>query len=89
MDICNPGAVRSGAWENSNLPLETGNLNAETPAMRWKKITIVGVGLLGGSLGLAIRRRRLANTVVGFVRRAASVSECRRLRAVDVATRDL
>jgi len=59
------------------------------PVVRWKKITLVGVGLLGGSLGLAIKQRRLAKTVVGFVRRAASVEECRKLRAVDLATQDL
>ena len=57
--------------------------------MRFRKITIVGVGLLGGSLGLAIKRRRLADEVVGFVRRAASVAECKKFKAVDFATRDL
>jgi prephenate dehydrogenase len=57
--------------------------------VRWKRITLVGVGLLGGSLGLALKRRRLAGTVVGFVRRAASVSECERVGAVDLATLDL
>ena len=57
--------------------------------MHFRKITIVGVGLLGGSLGLAIKKRRLARQVAGFVRRAASVSECKRRRAVDVCTRDL
>jgi prephenate dehydrogenase len=57
--------------------------------VRFRKITIIGVGLLGGSLGMAIRKRRLAREVVGFVRRAASVAECRRLGAVDVATRDV
>ncbi|HOX57939.1 MAG TPA: prephenate dehydrogenase [Candidatus Paceibacterota bacterium] len=57
--------------------------------MRWKKITLIGVGLLGGSLGMALRRRRLAASVVGFVRRAASVVECETLRAVDRATLDL
>jgi prephenate dehydrogenase len=57
--------------------------------VRWKKITLVGVGLLGGSLGLAIKQRRLAKTVVGFVRRAASVEECRKLKAVDSATLDM
>jgi prephenate dehydrogenase len=55
----------------------------------WNKITIVGVGLLGGSLGMAVRSRRLANQVAGFVRRAASVKECKRAQAVDVATLDL
>jgi prephenate dehydrogenase len=57
--------------------------------VRWNKVTLVGVGLLGGSLGLAIRRRRLARRVDGFVRRAASVLECKKYRAVDRATLDL
>ncbi len=59
------------------------------PHVRWNKITIVGVGLLGGSLGLTIKRRRLADKVVGYVRRAASVAECEHVGAVDLATRDL
>jgi prephenate dehydrogenase len=57
--------------------------------VRFQKITIVGVGLLGGSLGLALRKRRLAGEVVGYVRRAASVVECRKAGAVDRATQDL
>lgn len=57
--------------------------------MRWKQITLVGVGLLGGSLGLALKQRRLAGSVVGFVRRVASVAECERAGAVDLATLDL
>ena len=61
----------------------------ETRCVRWKKITLVGVGLLGGSLGLAMRKRRLAGSVVGFVRRAVSVMECEGLGAVNLATLDL
>ena len=57
--------------------------------MRFQKITIVGVGLLGGSLGLAVKKRRLAREIVGFVRRAASVAECNKFRAVDACERDL
>jgi prephenate dehydrogenase len=57
--------------------------------VHFRKITIVGVGLLGGSIGLAARKRRLAGQVAGFVRRKASVAECLRAGAVDVATRDL
>jgi len=62
---------------------------SEAEGVLWKKITLVGVGLLGGSLGMALRQRRLADSVVGFVRRAASVAECQRLGAVHLATRDL
>jgi len=57
--------------------------------VQWNKVTLVGVGLLGGSLGLALRKRGLAGSVVGFVRRAASVRECEQVGAVDRATRDL
>jgi len=57
--------------------------------VHWSKITLVGVGLLGGSIGLAARRRRLANRVSGFVRRAESIAECVRAGAVDDAGTDL
>jgi len=57
--------------------------------MHWQKITLVGVGLLGGSLGLAIRQRRLAERVNGYVRREANAAECQRLGVVDHAGRDL
>ena len=57
--------------------------------MQWQKVTIVGVGLLGGSLGLALRQRRLARQVVGYVRRPESVTACLGRRVVDFATQDL
>jgi prephenate dehydrogenase len=57
--------------------------------VHWKQVTLIGVGLLGGSLGMALRERRLAGVVTGFVRRPASVKECERLGAVDSATLDL
>ncbi|MFM8469565.1 MAG: prephenate dehydrogenase [Limisphaerales bacterium] len=57
--------------------------------MHFPKVTLVGVGLLGGSLGLALKQRRLAARVEGYVRRDASVAECERLGVVDRATTDL
>jgi prephenate dehydrogenase len=57
--------------------------------MHWQKVTLVGVGLLGGSLGLALKQRRLAGCVHGFVRRESSVSECLGQGAVDEAGLDL
>ena len=56
--------------------------------MLWRKITLAGVGLLGGSLGLAVRQRRLAERVEGYVRRPASVGECEQLGIVHRATLD-
>lgn len=57
--------------------------------MHFPKVTLVGVGLLGGSLGLALKQRRLAGRVEGYVRREASIAECERLGVVDRATTDL
>ena len=57
--------------------------------MQWQKVTLVGVGLLGGSLGLALKQRKLAARVEGFVRRQASVDECQKLGVVDAAHLDL
>jgi prephenate dehydrogenase len=57
--------------------------------VQFQKITIVGVGLLGGSLGLAARQRKLAREVAGFVRRPASLKDCELAGAVDYATTDL
>ena len=58
-------------------------------AVLFRKITIIGVGLLGGSIGLAVQRRKLARQTAGFVRRAASLKDCERAGAVDFATTDL
>ena len=56
--------------------------------MHFQKITLAGLGLLGGSLGLAVRQRGLAKKVDGLVRRSVSIAECKALGIVDHATRD-
>lgn len=57
--------------------------------MHFHKVALIGVGLLGGSIGLALRQRRLADACFGYVRREASVAECSQLGVVDRATTDL
>lgn len=57
--------------------------------MQWNKIALIGVGLLGGSIGLAARQKKLARSVVGFVRRRASLAECKKAGAVHRAVVDL
>ena len=56
---------------------------------RRQTVAIVGVGLIGGSIGLALRARGLAGRVVGIGRDAASLEEARRLGAIDEGTTDL
>jgi prephenate dehydrogenase len=57
--------------------------------VQFRKITIIGVGLLGGSIGLAAKKRRLAGEIAGFVRRAASLKDCEHAGSLDYATTDL
>ena len=57
--------------------------------MRWNKISLVGMGLMGGSLALAIKQGQLALRVHAYVRRAASVAEGTKLAMADVITQDL
>jgi prephenate dehydrogenase len=55
----------------------------------WPVVTIVGVGLIGGSVGLALRDRKLAGRVIGVGRSAKSLTEAKRLGAVTETTADL
>ncbi|MBI3881301.1 MAG: prephenate dehydrogenase/arogenate dehydrogenase family protein [Verrucomicrobia bacterium] len=57
--------------------------------MHFQKVSLLGVGLLGGSIGLALKKRKLAARIEGFVRRDASIAECESLGVVDRASRDL
>ncbi len=52
-------------------------------------VAIVGVGLIGGSIGLALRRRGLADTIVGVGRSQISLRMARRVGAVHHTTIEL
>lgn len=57
--------------------------------MLFDQITIVGVGLIGGSVGLAAKRRKVAGRVVGTGRDSAALAKAAALGAVDAYTTDL
>jgi prephenate dehydrogenase len=57
--------------------------------VQFRKITIIGVGLLGGSIGLAAKKRRVAGEIAGFVRSKKSIADCEKFGATDFATTDL
>jgi prephenate dehydrogenase len=56
---------------------------------RFGTVAIVGVGLIGGSVGLALRARNLSKRVIGIGRDAGRLDEARRLGAIDEGTTDL
>ncbi|MBC8324404.1 MAG: prephenate dehydrogenase [Verrucomicrobia subdivision 3 bacterium] len=59
------------------------------PPVHFQKITLIGVGLLGGSIGLAAKQRGVAARVCGLVRREESIAECLAAGVVDEATLDV
>jgi prephenate dehydrogenase len=56
--------------------------------MRFEQVTIVGVGLIGGSVGLAARARGVASRVVGIGRDTKNLSRALELGAIDVVAAD-
>jgi prephenate dehydrogenase len=54
----------------------------------WNQVTIVGVGLIGGSLGLALKKANLAARIVGVGHRQASLDAARACGAADATTLD-
>ncbi len=55
----------------------------------FKTVAIVGVGLIGGSVGLALRQRGMADRVIGIGRRQATLRTARRVGAVTNTTIEL
>jgi prephenate dehydrogenase len=51
----------------------------------FSRMVIIGVGLIGGSLGLAVKKRRLADNVIGIGHNAERLQTALRLGAVDQA----
>jgi prephenate dehydrogenase len=52
-------------------------------------VAIVGVGLIGGSIGKALRERKLADKVIGIGRREETLKKAKAAGAVDHTTTDL
>ena len=53
--------------------------------LKQARLCIVGLGLMGGSLGMALRARRACHTVIGSARQPAACQQAAALGAVDEA----
>jgi prephenate dehydrogenase len=59
------------------------------PVTEFETVALIGVGLIGGSLGLALRERRLARRVVAVARRPETVRQALAVGAADEGSSDL
>lgn len=55
----------------------------------WQRVAIIGVGLIGGSIGIDLLRRGLAKEVVGIGRRPATMRTAKRVGACTSTTLDI
>jgi prephenate dehydrogenase len=55
---------------------------------RIKLVSIIGVGLIGGSFGLALKKKRLVQQVIGIGRHIRKLKEAKRLGVIDSYTTD-
>ena len=53
-----------------------------------EKLVVCGVGLIGGSVALALRQARLVERVVGIGRRPGPLAEARQLGVIDEISTD-
>ena len=56
---------------------------------RWNTVAVYGVGLIGGSVGMAVKERKLAERVVGIGRNADRLANAVRLNAIDEFVTDV
>ncbi len=55
----------------------------------FRKVTIVGVGLIGASVGMAIKKRTLAREVVGVARKDETIAAAVKQGSIDSGTKDI
>lgn len=55
----------------------------------FRKVTIIGVGLIGASIGMAMRKKNLAKEIVGVARKDATLQAAKDQGAIHTGTKDL
>lgn len=55
----------------------------------FNKIAIIGVGLIGGSMGLALRKKKLCNQIIGISRHKKTISLAKKIKAIDKGVKHL
>src|SRR5438128_9059468 len=85
MSFSDHSALRT---QHSALPFSR-FVSYKIPVMLFSTLTIVGVGLIGGSIGMAAKKRGLVQRVLGVGRDPLKLDQARRLGAIDESSLDL
>lgn len=57
--------------------------------MQFGTVCIIGPGLIGGSIGLGLKKRNLAKTIIGVGYRVSSIENALKMHAIDSGTLDI
>jgi len=55
----------------------------------FNKVVIIGTGLIGGSLGLAMKKKGLAKTIIGLSRLRKNIIKAKKFGAIDIVGRSI
>ncbi len=58
-------------------------------SLLFRKVAIIGVGLIGGSLGKALKKHNLAKEIIGYSRRKEALTYAVKEKAIDHGTHDV
>jgi len=64
------------------------SINSMNSSIHFKKVAIIGVGLIGGSLAMVLRKKGMADYIIGIGRGIANLETAKRLGVVDEFTHD-
>jgi cyclohexadieny/prephenate dehydrogenase len=64
-------------------------MSAPAPAPLFDKVALIGIGLIGGSIALEVRKRGIARTIVAATRSAETAATANRLKLADHCGTDL
>src|SRR5262249_61122771 len=62
---------------------DSGGSGERNLRLHFNQVTIIGVGLIGGSLGMILRRKGLASRIIGVGRRIENLKTAVELGAID------
>lgn len=54
--------------------------------MQLGTVCIIGPGLIGGSIGLGLKKRNLAKTIIGVGHRSSAIEKALKMRAIDIGS---
>ena len=77
-------AEKSSAFSRPSLETE-GGAELSPPFLPFQRVAILGVGLMGGSLGMALRARGLAQTIVGWDHHPETLTLAQQCGAIDLS----